>query len=158
MKKVKLFSEQPDNPGNWRVIRGGSARYVEKLTASFHLDRLEHARTQGSADATRKFLFRLHDNRYVESVLIPANPALYGTSAARRRAVSALLSVRPRACRGARAAAGSTTAAANTMVIATGRRVVKLDRAWEVSWLIPQPRQQTHPAHWLRPDGSWSRP
>jgi 23S rRNA (adenine2503-C2)-methyltransferase len=39
---------------------------------------LEHHTTQGSGDTTRKFLFRLHDGRYVESVLIPANPALYG--------------------------------------------------------------------------------
>ncbi|MFM2243691.1 MAG: rRNA ((2503)-C(2))-methyltransferase RlmN, partial [Verrucomicrobiota bacterium] len=40
--------------------------------------------TQGSADTTRKFLFRLHDGRYVESVLIPANPALYGERSDRR--------------------------------------------------------------------------
>ncbi len=50
----------------------------EKLAASFRVGALEHTVTQGSADTTRKFLFRLHDGRYVESVLIPANPALYG--------------------------------------------------------------------------------
>jgi 23S rRNA (adenine2503-C2)-methyltransferase len=50
----------------------------EKLATSFQLSALEHVTTQGSADTTRKFLFRLHDGRYVESVLIPANPALYG--------------------------------------------------------------------------------
>jgi 23S rRNA (adenine2503-C2)-methyltransferase len=55
-----------------------------KLAASFRLGVLEHAQTQGSADTTRKFLFRLHDGRYVESVLIPANPALYGTKSDRR--------------------------------------------------------------------------
>jgi 23S rRNA (adenine2503-C2)-methyltransferase len=55
-----------------------------KLAASFRLGALEHAQTQGSADTTRKFLFRLHDGRYVESVLIPANPALYGTKSDRR--------------------------------------------------------------------------
>ncbi len=56
----------------------------EKLAASFRLSALEHSTTQGSADTTRKFLFRLHDGRYVESVLIPANPALYGEKSDRR--------------------------------------------------------------------------
>jgi 23S rRNA (adenine2503-C2)-methyltransferase len=56
----------------------------EKLSASFRLTSLEHSTTQGSADTTRKFLFRLHDHRYVESVLIPANPALYGEKSDRR--------------------------------------------------------------------------
>lgn len=50
----------------------------QKLNGSFRLDPLEHTTTQGSADTTRKFLFKLHDGRYVESVLIPASPALYG--------------------------------------------------------------------------------
>ena len=50
----------------------------EKLSERFHLDTLIHQTTQGSADTTRKYLFRLEDGRYVESVLIPANPALYG--------------------------------------------------------------------------------
>ena len=56
----------------------------EKLKASFRRSALEHTHTQGSADTTRKFLFRLHDQRYVESVLIPANPALYGEKSDRR--------------------------------------------------------------------------
>lgn len=56
----------------------------EKLTASFRLGALQHTHTQGSADTTRKFLFKLHDGRYVESVLIPANPALYGEKSDRR--------------------------------------------------------------------------
>jgi 23S rRNA (adenine2503-C2)-methyltransferase len=55
-----------------------------KLAACFRLTALEHAQTQGSTDTTRKFLFRLHDGRYVESVLIPANPALYGAKSDRR--------------------------------------------------------------------------
>ncbi len=56
----------------------------EKLAASFRLSALTHTKTQGSADTTRKFLFRLHDGRYIESVLIPANPALYGEKSDRR--------------------------------------------------------------------------
>lgn len=38
----------------------------------------------GSADTTRKYLLRLHDGRFVETVLIPANPALYGGKSDRR--------------------------------------------------------------------------
>jgi 23S rRNA (adenine2503-C2)-methyltransferase len=56
----------------------------EKLSSSFRLHALDHSQTQGSGDTTRKFLFKLHDGRYVESVLIPANPALYGEKSDRR--------------------------------------------------------------------------
>jgi len=42
------------------------------------------ATVSGSADTTRKFLLKLHDGRYVETVLIPANPALYGGKSDRR--------------------------------------------------------------------------
>lgn len=37
------------------------------------------ATVTGAADTTRKFLLRLQDGRFVETVLIPANPALYGS-------------------------------------------------------------------------------
>jgi 23S rRNA (adenine2503-C2)-methyltransferase len=36
-------------------------------------------RVQGSKDTTRKFLLQLRDGRLVETVLIPASPALYGS-------------------------------------------------------------------------------
>jgi 23S rRNA (adenine2503-C2)-methyltransferase len=55
-----------------------------RLAGEFRLHALEHAQTRGAADSTRKFLFRLHDGRYIESVLIPANPALYGLRSDRR--------------------------------------------------------------------------
>jgi 23S rRNA (adenine2503-C2)-methyltransferase len=42
------------------------------------------ATVTGSADTTRKFLLKLNDGRYVETVLIPANPALYGGKSDRR--------------------------------------------------------------------------
>ena len=45
---------------------------------------LARVRVQGAPDSTRKFLFRLHDGRLVESVLIPASPALYGEKSDRR--------------------------------------------------------------------------
>jgi 23S rRNA (adenine2503-C2)-methyltransferase len=45
---------------------------------------LEKIRETGSKDTTRKFLFRLPDGQMIESVLIPASPALYGDASDRR--------------------------------------------------------------------------
>jgi 23S rRNA (adenine2503-C2)-methyltransferase len=73
-KKVTTFDQMTNLPAALR----------EKLAACFRLSALTHSQTQGSADTTRKFLFKLHDGRYVESVLIPANPALYGEKSDRR--------------------------------------------------------------------------
>ncbi len=55
----------------------------EKLAAGFKLRSLTLTRTQGADDSTRKFLFRLKDGRFIETVLIPANPALYGQASDR---------------------------------------------------------------------------
>src|SRR5256886_16606621 len=41
-------------------------------------------RSLGSKDTTQKFLFRLRDQNLIESVLIPASPALYGQPSDRR--------------------------------------------------------------------------
>lgn len=60
------------------------ARLREHLKESFTLRSLSPAKSQGSRDSTRKFLFRLHDGRYIECVLIPASPALYGERSDRR--------------------------------------------------------------------------
>ncbi len=73
-KKVSSYDAMSNLPAALRT----------KLAESFRLSSLEHSTTQGSADTTRKFLFRLHDGRYIESVLIPANPALYGEKSDRR--------------------------------------------------------------------------
>jgi 23S rRNA (adenine2503-C2)-methyltransferase len=45
---------------------------------------LDVVRRTGSDDTTQKFLFRLRDGQMVESVLIPASPALYGEASDRR--------------------------------------------------------------------------
>jgi len=50
----------------------------ESLDEAYEVGLPEVVRVQGSGDTTRKFLFKLHDGRFVECVLIPANPALYG--------------------------------------------------------------------------------
>lgn len=53
----------------------------KELRARLHehhtLQTLELVRDQGARDTTRKFLWRLADGALIESVLIPANPALY---------------------------------------------------------------------------------
>jgi 23S rRNA (adenine2503-C2)-methyltransferase len=55
----------------------------EKLRENFSLQSLELVRKQGSRDITQKFLWKLADGALIESVLIPANPALYGEASDR---------------------------------------------------------------------------
>ena len=61
-----------------------SAPMRENLNANFHINNLQHVETKGSKDTTRKFLFRLHDGRYVETVFIPANKGLKGKQSSRK--------------------------------------------------------------------------
>lgn len=56
----------------------------DRMAAEFHLNDLRHVETRGSADTTRKFLFRLHDGRYVETVFIPASKGLNGRQSSRK--------------------------------------------------------------------------
>src|SRR5215472_15062967 len=55
----------------------------DKLAETFSLQTLELVRQQGAHDTTRKFLWRLQDHSLIESVLIPANPALYSDASDR---------------------------------------------------------------------------
>ena len=55
----------------------------EKLAETFSLQTLEFVCKQGASDTTQKFLWRLRDHALIESVLIPANPALYGDASDR---------------------------------------------------------------------------
>jgi 23S rRNA (adenine2503-C2)-methyltransferase len=55
----------------------------EKLRHEYQLGTLELVRKQGSRDTTQKFLWRLADHALIESVLIPANPSLYGEASDR---------------------------------------------------------------------------
>ena len=50
----------------------------DELRDHYSLTALELVRKQGARDTTQKFLWRLSDHSLIESVLIPANPALYG--------------------------------------------------------------------------------
>lgn len=63
---------------SWEAMTNLPKALREKLREQFSLTVLELARKQGSRDTTQKFLWRLPDHSLIESVLIPANPALYG--------------------------------------------------------------------------------
>jgi 23S rRNA (adenine2503-C2)-methyltransferase len=73
-KRVGSFDEMSDLP---KALR-------DRLADEFRFGDLETVRVLGSKDTTRKFLFRLGDGNLIESVLIPASPALYGERSDRR--------------------------------------------------------------------------
>ncbi|HRQ90380.1 MAG TPA: 23S rRNA (adenine(2503)-C(2))-methyltransferase RlmN [Bacteroidia bacterium] len=58
---------------DWDEMSNLPQRLRDGLRSAFSLDRLPVVRLTGSKDTTRKFLFRLHDRRLVETVKIPAN-------------------------------------------------------------------------------------
>ncbi len=58
--------------------------FREALAARVTIRSMSIVRVEGSADTTRKFLLKLHDGRFIETVLIPASPALYGEQSDRR--------------------------------------------------------------------------
>jgi 23S rRNA (adenine2503-C2)-methyltransferase len=73
-KRVKSFDEMTDLSRELRA----------QLANQFAFSKMDIVRLLGSHDTTRKFLFRLSDGNLIESVLIPASPALYGGSSDRR--------------------------------------------------------------------------
>ncbi|MDE3068944.1 MAG: 23S rRNA (adenine(2503)-C(2))-methyltransferase RlmN [Verrucomicrobiota bacterium] len=68
---------------DWEAMTNLPKPLREKLKAHLSLHALELIRAQGARDTTRKFLWRLADGQLIESVLIPANPALYGDASDR---------------------------------------------------------------------------
>jgi 23S rRNA (adenine2503-C2)-methyltransferase len=68
---------------NWDAMTNLPTSLREKLRETFSLHSLELVRKQGSHDTTQKFLWKLADGSFIESVLIPANPALYGEASDR---------------------------------------------------------------------------
>ena len=67
----------------WDAMTNLSKNLREKLRETFSLQTLELTTKQGSQDTTQKFLWKLADGAFIESVLIPANPALYGEASDR---------------------------------------------------------------------------
>ncbi|MBI3876157.1 MAG: hypothetical protein HY300_09430, partial [Verrucomicrobia bacterium] len=68
---------------SWDAMSNLSKPLRAKLAGHFSLRALELVGKQGARDTTQKFLWRLHDHALIESVLIPANPALYGDASDR---------------------------------------------------------------------------
>ena len=73
-RRAVSFEEMTDVPAGLRAA----------FSQRFSLRPLAHVREIGSQDTTRKFLFGLQDGQMIETVLIPASPALYGERADRR--------------------------------------------------------------------------
>jgi len=75
-KRATSFAAMTDLPAATRA----------QLARDFSFTASEVVRVLGSRDTTQKFLFRLADGNLIESVLIPASPALYGETSDRRTA------------------------------------------------------------------------
>ena len=73
-KRAASFEEMTDLPRKLRL----------QFADQFSLGKIDVVRVLGAQDTTRKFLFRLSDGDLIESVLIPASPALYGMRSDRR--------------------------------------------------------------------------
>ena len=73
-KRAEDFAAMTDLPEGLR----------RQLAETFPAETLEQVRMTGSEDTTRKFLFRLPDGQFIESVFIPASPALYGETSDRK--------------------------------------------------------------------------
>lgn len=73
-KRIQSFDEMTDLPQEFR----------NRLAEQFDFSKIDIVRVLGSHDTTRKFLFRLNDESLIETVLIPASPALYGSRSDRR--------------------------------------------------------------------------
>lgn len=68
---------------SWDAMTNLPKSLRENLQQHFSLNTLALVTKQGSADTTQKFLWKLEDGSMIESVLIPANPALYGEASDR---------------------------------------------------------------------------
>jgi len=73
-KRVDSIEKMTDLPLSLRK------RFADR----FSFSKIDIVRVLGSRDTTRKFLFRLSDGNLIESVLIPASPALYGEKSDRK--------------------------------------------------------------------------
>jgi 23S rRNA (adenine2503-C2)-methyltransferase len=68
---------------SWEAMTNLPKDLRDRLEHHFSLETLALVRKQGSRDTTQKFLWKLADGALIESVLIPANPALYGEASDR---------------------------------------------------------------------------
>ncbi len=68
---------------SWDAMTNLPKALRDLLKEKFSLVALELVRKQGSRDTTQKFLWKLSDGAFIESVLIPATAALYGEASDR---------------------------------------------------------------------------
>ena len=68
---------------SWDAMTNLPKKLRGQLAENYSLQSLELVRKQGARDITQKFLWKLADGAFIESVLIPANPALYGEASDR---------------------------------------------------------------------------
>jgi 23S rRNA (adenine2503-C2)-methyltransferase len=68
---------------SWDEMSNLPRELRRRLAAQYELHLPQIVQVQGARDTTRKFLWRLSDGALIESVLIPANPALYGEASDR---------------------------------------------------------------------------
>ncbi len=67
----------------WEAMTNLPKALRQRLQSAYSFYSLEMARRQGADDTTQKFLWRLADGAFIETVLIPASPALYGEASDR---------------------------------------------------------------------------
>ena len=68
---------------DWEAMTNLPRWVRSELQKHFCFNCPELVRKQGARDTTQKFLWRLNDHSLIESVLIPANPALFGEASDR---------------------------------------------------------------------------
>jgi len=69
---------------DWDAMTNLPQALRERLAGHYTLHTLALVTRQGAPDQTQKFLWRLPDGALIESVLVPASPALYSESSDRR--------------------------------------------------------------------------
>jgi len=69
---------------SWEAMKNLPASLRSSLSEIHPIRLPEVVTVSGSQDTTRKLLLRLHDGEFIETVLIPASPALYGEESDRR--------------------------------------------------------------------------
>jgi 23S rRNA (adenine2503-C2)-methyltransferase len=67
----------------WDAMTNLPAALRRRLSPAFSFYSFEMARRQGADDSTQKFLWRLSDGAFIETVLIQASPGLYGEASDR---------------------------------------------------------------------------
>lgn len=68
---------------SWEAMTNLPKALRDLLRQHYSLNTLALVAKQGARDTTQKFLWKLEDGSFIESVLIPANPALYGEASDR---------------------------------------------------------------------------